>query len=354
MDFNSLHKKNLVAYNAGIDNAFLAFVKEVSRIAIRYQQTKGLFNFRANDKLYSSFDNAVLRYQNALTVTVMNGIKSEWKFANAKNDHFRNEMISKVKDRITKKQFDQISNVQSPHNMDALQAFQKRKIAGLNISDRVWAIGKNTRVEMQFAVDLALSNGMSAQEMNRQLRKHLKNPEATFRRVRDKHGNLVASKAMKDYKTGRGVYKSAHANARRFILNEINVAYKEADILRFQQNPDVVGYEVYLSPQHSVYDMCDDLKGKYPKSFLFSGWHVQCKCNVRAILKTDKEFLDEIRRGVVGSPKRSENYVGDVPDGFKSWIEENRDKIRNMKNKPDFITNNYRYGKIVHGLKPMK
>lgn len=354
MDFNSLHKRNLISYQAGIDNAFLQFIKEVAGIAVRYKQTEALFNFNTNKKLYSSFDKAVQRYQNALTATVMNGSRAEWEFANKKNDAIRSSMLEGVKGKISKEQFDAVSKIKSPRNMEALEAFQKRKVAGLRVSDRVWRVGENARVEMQFAVDLALSNGMSATQMTKQLRKHLNNPDATFRRVRDKHGNLVASKAMKNYKTGRGVYKSAHANARRFVLNEINIAYKEADILRFRQNPDIVGYEVYLSPQHTVYDMCDELKGKYPKSFSFLGWHVQCKCNIRPIMKTEKEFLDEIRRGVVGSPKRSENYVGDVPENFKTWVKEHEEKIRAMKNKPQFITDNYRYGKTVHGLKPMK
>lgn len=354
MDFNKLHKRNLLTYQAGIDNAFLTFIKEVAVIAVKYKQTETLFNFSSNKKLYDKFNKSLSAYENALKVTVTSGIKKEWEFANKKNDALRDDTLKGLKGKLSKEQFEAVSSVRSPRNMDALEAFQKRKKGKYKVSDRVWKITENARTEMQFAVDLSLSNGMSAQELNKRLRKQLKDPSAMFRRVRDKHGNLVASKAMKNYHSGRGVYKSAHANARRFIVNEINVAYKEADVLRMKQNPDIVGYEVYLSPSHKVYDMCDDLKGKYPKSFLFNGWHVQCMCGVRAILKTEAEMLREIKAGVVGSPKKSENYVGDVPDNFKEWVEDNREKMRNWKTKPSFIEDNYRYGKIVHGLKPMQ
>jgi len=168
----------------------------------------------------------------------------------------------------------------------------------------------------------------------------LNNPTALFHRVRDKYGNLVLSKNAQNYHPGQGVYRSAYKNALRLASNEINVAYKSADWLRIQQNPDVVGFEVRLSPQHKVYDMCDELKGKYPKTFHFHGWHVGCKCHIVSILKTPDELIKELKADEELPPESSSNYISDVPSNYKQWVTDNKDRFKNWKTKPYFIEAN--------------
>lgn len=77
--------------------------------------------------------------------------------------------------------------------------------------------------------------GKSANYLISDVRKYLKNPDALFRRVRDKHGNLRLSKAAKAYHPVRGVYRSAYKNALRLTATETNMAYRTADHLRWQQ-----------------------------------------------------------------------------------------------------------------------
>ncbi|MDR3245057.1 MAG: hypothetical protein LBT50_01330, partial [Prevotellaceae bacterium] len=65
----------------------------------------------------------------------------------------------------------------------------------------------------------------------------------------------------------------------------------------------VVGIEVKLSNNHTLNgvpftDICDELKGKYPKSFKFVGWHPQCRCSALSILMTEEEILDNLVNGV--------------------------------------------------------
>ena len=136
------------------------------------------------------------------------------------------------------------------------------------------------------------------------------------------------------------MYRSAYKNALRLASNEINVAYKSSDWLRIQQNPDVVGFEVRLSPQHKVYDMCDELKGKYPKTFHFHGWHVGCKCHIVSILKTPDELIKELKADEELPPESSSNYISDVPKEYKQWITDNKDRFKNWKTKPYFIEAN--------------
>lgn len=45
------------------------------------------------------------------------------------------------------------------------------------------------------------------------------------------------------------------------------------------------------------------------------------------------------------------NEVRDMPEQFKEWIEENRDRIENAKSMPYFIKNNYVDGDVNKGLK---
>ena len=38
------------------------------------------------------------------------------------------------------------------------------------------------------------------------------------------------------------------------------------------------------------YDICDELAGDYPKSFLWTGWHPQCRCVITPILIGLEDF----------------------------------------------------------------
>ena len=144
---------------------------------------------------------------------------------------------------------------------------------------------------MELALDIGIGEGRSAAELSRDVRRYLNHPERLFRRVRDKHGNLVLSQAAKAFNPGQGVYRSSFKNARRLTATETNMAYRKADNERWQQLFFVVGFEVKLSNNHSINgvpftDICDELAGKYPKTFVFTGWHPLCRCYTVPILIT--------------------------------------------------------------------
>ena len=353
-DWNEIHKRHLAGYENEITRAYDTLVKEVSGIVVKFKVDEELFSFAKNQLIKKQVDKALEKFRKSVFDTIVKGITKEWDFANTKNDAVRQSVLDRLKEKLPANKYEELSAVRSPRNLEALEAFQKRKRGKLTISDRVWNIAGNARTELEFAVDVSLTTGMSANELARKIKKNLNAPDKLFRRVRDKHGNLKMSKAMKNYHSGRGVYRSAQQNALRFTSNEINIAYKESDWWRMFQNKDVVGYRVFLSPQHKVFDMCDHLAGNYPKGFKFNGWHVRCKCGIVSILKTDAEIIAEIKKGLELSPKSSANYVKDVPENFTEWVKDNRKTIERRKSKPNFITDNYRYGKIVHGLKPLK
>ena len=325
MNYDNEHRKHLLAYLQQIERLFYQWVGFSVSLALKTDfkefVTKSLFTFAATKK-GKAFDKELSKFSDQLDQIIKQGITKEWAFANLKQDKLLREGLTKYQ------------------NLEALETFKKRKIKDFTVSNRVWDIAKKAQSEIELALSVSLEEGKSAVQLSREVRNLLNNPTALFRRVRDKYGNLVLSKNAQNYHPGQGVYRSAYKNALRLASNEINVAYKSADWLRIQQNPDVVGFEVRLSPQHKVYDVCDELKGKYPKSFHFHGWHVGCKCHIVTILKTDEELIKELKADETLPPESSSNYVAEVPNNYKKWVTDSKDRFKNWKTKPYFIEAN--------------
>ena len=153
----------------------------------------------------------------------------------------------------------------------------------MSLSDRVWRYTDQFKTEIEMGIDCGLRDGLDAAQMARRLKQYLQHPDKLFRRVRDEHGNLQLSKAAAAFHPGRGVYRSSYKNARRLAATETNIAYRTADHVRWQQLDFIVGIEIHLSNNHTcrgrdgkpkpLYDICNELKGKYPKDFKFTGWH---------------------------------------------------------------------------------
>ena len=325
MNYDEQHRKHLIDYLQQIERLFYQWVGFSVSLALKtdFQElvTSTLFAFAATKK-GKVFEKELANFSNQLDQIIKQGITKEWAFANLKQDHLLRAGVTKYK------------------NLEALEAFKVRKIKDFTVSDRVWDIAKKAQTEIELALSVSLEEGKSAVQLSREVRNLLNNPTSLFRRVRDKYGNLVLSKNAQNYHPGQGVYRSAYKNALRLTSNEINVAYKSADWLRIQQNPDIVGFEVRLSPQHKVYDMCDELKGKYPKTFHFHGWHVGCKCHIITLLKTDEELIKELKADETLPPESSSNYVAEVPNNYKQWVTDNKDRFKNWKTKPYFIEEN--------------
>lgn len=147
-------------------------------------------------------------------------------------------------------------------------------------------------------------------------------------------------------------------NARRLAATETNMAYRTADHERWQRMDFVVGIEIHLSGNHTCLgrdgkphrfaDICDELQGRYPKDFKFTGWHPHCRCYATTILKTDKELAEDTKRILRGErpEEGSENTVEDVPEGFKGWVEKNQERIDRARERgtlPYYIRDNQRY-----------
>ncbi|WFB67065.1 hypothetical protein [Chryseobacterium sp. WX] len=343
MDFDRQHRKRVEQYLRRVEKLFNDLVESIVFSSLPTTLKEGLFQFRKYPKITKYIEQVFNQFNSDLRELITVSTAYSWNVGDLKNDALKLATLNSISGKIPADILNKLKEAPMPRNAEALKAFQERKVGKFTISDRVWSITQNTKKELEFALDLGLSEGKSAQQLAREIKKYLREPDRLYRRVRDKHGNLTLSKNAKAYKPGQGVYRSSMANAVRLTKEENNLAYRESDQLRIMQNNDIVGYQIQLSNAHKIVDICDDLKGFYPKNFIWKGWHIGCMCQRFTVRKTDKEIIDEINKGLNLPPERSENYISDVPEKFKKYMGENKAKMEGWKTQPSFMVDNRKY-----------
>lgn len=336
-------------YASRITAIYEAVIREVARLGIALKVDP--------EKLFSFDDYPIVREQvkklladmtERIEALTLEGTEAEWQLANLKND----ALVASVLDK-TKIPAKLLARYESK-NLTALATFQKRKVTGMNLSSRVWNYTQQFKEEMELALDIGIGEGRSANELSRDVREYLNEPDKLFRRVRNKRGQLMLSKAAKAYHPGQGVYRSSYKNAQRMTRTEINMAYRASDHERWNQLDFVVGIEVRRSNNPYPCDVCEPLKGRYPKNFKFVGWHPNCRCYVVSVLATPEELrmlTQMILNGEDISKFQSENLVTEMPKGFTDWIEENRKRLLTSKSQPYFVRDNFNEGKVDKGLR---
>jgi len=346
------HNNNLASYGRAIDKIYAVASDEAAAIGANitgFDKNKP-FAFKDYPQTKNRVDKLVNTLSANVNKVIVNGITAEWADSNYKNDELAQRILGKVYKGQDYSGFSKYFN----HNTKACDAFQNRVSNGMNLSDRVWKLSSQFKTELEMNLDLGLRAGKSASEMSRDIRSHLKEPNKLFRRVADEHGMLHLSTNAKVYKPGQGVYRSSYKNAMRLTITETNMAYRNADHERWQQLDFVVGFEVRTSVNnHPVFDICDHLTGKYPKSFVFNGWHPHCRCFATAIQQTDEEFIADTKRIMQGEQPSGDsvNMVSNTPKGFNDWIADNKERIITAKSKPYFIKDNFSGGDITKGLR---
>ena len=355
--FDLSHIAQTEEYVRAVDSIYNTAVAEFSRMASRLKiDTSKPFSFSDYPGAKSEAEIIVKKLSSNMKSVITKGSTDQWLYACKKNDEFLESILttSKVPKKLLEKYQDR--------NLDALKTFQTRKVDGMDLSDRIWNYSGQMKKQMELGIDIAIGDGKSAQSLSRDLKQYLVDPDKLFRRVRDKHGKLVLSKSAEAFHPGQGKYRSSHKNALRLTRSEINMAYKTSDQMRWDSLDFVVGYEVRLSNNHTLngepfYDICNELAGKYPKSFKFTGWHPQCRCLVIPVLMDRDEFntdeLNELKAAINGTEYNkyvSRNTVNDVPNGFKDWIKQNMERSQGWKSQPYFIRDNFKDGNIVGGL----
>lgn len=333
--FDVQHRKNVVVYQQMIDAIFAKYAGEMAKVgaSIKGVDPKKVFSFADYPMTNNRVKMLLKKMSSEMTTTILNGVEHEWTLANNKNNELCRVVFGDNIGKLTQEQYRRYFKT----NYDAMEAFQKRRDAGLKLSDRVWNYTNQFKDEIEYGLDLGIRNGQDAASMAKDLKQYLKYPDKLFRRVRDVHGKLVLSKAAKAFHPSRGVYRSSFKNARRLAATETNIAYRSADYERWNDLDFVVGIRVQTSQNHGELDICDMLAGDYPKDFKFVGWHPLCRCNATAILKTKDELMDDLNDD---EERGSVNAVLDVPQGFKDYVEANSQRIAKTPKLPYFLRDN--------------
>lgn len=332
-----------------IDEAVTGAVRAAGRVA---NNQAGDFFFRDYPSLSREVDSILRSLSSKITRSISSGIEWSWDLANVKNDDLLASVVKSIgAGRIPDRAWERWHE----RNLAALSSFQTRKVAGLGLSDRVWKYTSGMKGDIELALDLGLGDGKSADALSRAVRQYLHEPSRLYRRVRDEKGVLRLSQSAANYHPGQGVYRSSYKNARRLAATETNMAYRTSDFERAQQLDFFLGIEVHLSNNHTClnskgvpepfYDICDELEGRYPKDFKFTGWHPLCRCYTTTILPSKDEFMDYVlsmdENGQ--SSYKFSGQVEDVPPQFKEWVSENEERAVNAKSLPYFIKDNPQY-----------
>lgn len=343
------HALNIARYEQEIQRIYATAMAEAARIGslVTFNPAKpfSFADYPLTSKLILDLQEKMAK---DINLVITKGIDEEWALSDAKTEAIVNELFSDLESELLEIR----QRAYIKRRDTAREAFKMRILQGLSLSDRVWQYTGQFREEIEMALDIGLREGKSADELSREVRKYLNNPNMLFRRVRDEHGVLHLSQRAKAYHPGQGVYRSSYKNARRLTATETNIAYRTADHLHRQDLDFVVGIKIQLSNNHTLngepfVDICDYLKGDYPKDFKFVGWHPHCRCFVTNIYKTEEERREDLRRMLRGEPpipaEQSKNYVADVPDSFKAWCRLNAGRVERAKSLPYFIKDNRGY-----------
>ena len=354
--WNIQHYRRLAKYDARLEALLNQAIANAAGIVGRrgVSASDKPFSFSDDRQMKAEADKIMKDLSADITALTRSAESAEWKQAYEQATGYIGELyrVAFQTKYLQDKYADMMLSMRS-RNLDALHAFQQRKIGGMGLSSKVWDYTEDFKSQMEVAIDTALMSGQSADTLALSIQDLLKNPDALFRRVRDENDELRMSKAMAAYHPGAGRYRSAYKNAMRLARSEINMAYRASDSQTAQDLDCVVGIRVNLSNNHTCngkpfYDICDELSNQnYPKDFYYVGWHPQCRCYITYILKTDEEFWEDLE---AGENNESVNTVNDVPDAFKEWVGKNEERIARASERgtlPYFLRDNQQYYSIA-------
>ena len=303
-----------------------------------------VFRFSDHKRMSVKATNILRGLYSAVYQEIRRGVTAEWEYANLSADAMITSLFGKgvVEDNHFARWF--------ARNQEAMDSFFSRKDVhgGLNLSQKVWKYTGQFKEEMELALSVSLGQGDSASTVSRHVRQYLREPDRLFRRVRDAQGNLKLSKRAAAYHPGRGEYRSSYKNAMRLTRTETNMAYRAADCDRWSRIPFVVGMEVKRSNHPFGCEVCEALKGKYPKDFVFTGWHPQCRCYIVPVLASEEERMAYHRAVLKGEDVSGFHFKGEITEpheGFRKWMGENQERIEGARRLPYWMRDNGKYVK---------
>lgn len=334
-DFEKEHTANLKQYQNQIAAIYRKYAEEITRLGANLSGAKAPFSFDDYPETKKLVDKLLRSLAKETNSVIVNAIKKEFALADENVNGIVKDVYDKGKgaEVLTPDQTARWFNQYTKTNTAAAEKFIRRQISGLNLSDRVWKACSQLRTDAEIVIEQGILEGRSAAEMAREVKAALNEPNRLFRRVRHPDGTLRLSEAAKNYHPGQGTYRSSYKNALRLTSTETNIAYRSAFHDRIQGQDWITGIEVRLSNNHTCKDgkggyikgwtdICDELKGVYPKSFIFTGWHCFCRCEQVIINQDPIKAIREFKKRITTAEQ-----ITELPPQFKAWQEANAERI---------------------------
>ena len=297
-------KGRLNQYSHMVQTVYDTLNAEAAKLALSTgYEGDGEFSWDDYPKTQKRIADLQARFVGDISSVVYAGTSQEWAESNLLQDLLVNKALKSYKAQVHGKKY----AVYYQPNSEALKAFQERADHGMNLSDRLWKQSQGYRRELECAIGTAVEKGTSAVTLSKRISKYLTNFDQLKADYKEKYGKAADC-------------HDCEYNSIRLARTEINMSYRTAEQKRWQQLDFVLGYEIKLSGSHPVTDICDELKGRYPKDFVWTGWHPSCMCYSIPILKTEEEFWAD-------DDTPSESAVNDVPDKVHEWLGENAERL---------------------------
>ena len=336
--YDQQHLARMFVQEQRVNRLFNALIDMVSPDLKKWKDSGRNNVWLRNSSIENNIDRRLLEFQSLLEAEIKTGSLDAWKLSDKKNDKLVEDFIKgmALKNISTEGMF--------ARNLDAFETFQKRVDDGMTLSNRVVSTVQGTKKQMEHYLKSGIGTGRSADVISRDIRQLLDEPDKRFHRIRDLKGNLIASQPMKDYHPGQGVYRSSKMNAKRIAVTETNMAYRLSDCERWKKMDFILGFEVKRSGNGKPCIVCDAMIGKYPKDFVFSGWHSFCICFAVPIVMDHSDFADFLLHDVVPNEK----VIKTIPSDASKFIADKEDLVKKSYwGKQNFASGNPFTEKVV-------
>ena len=234
---------------------------------------------------------------------IYSGTSVEWKNSNIFQDAVASKALKYYRAQVSGERFKHYFD----SNSDQLKAFQARKDKGLNLSTKLWKQADIYKESLEATISTAIEKGMSATTLSKRISRYLKDWPSLQADYQERY-----AKATRCH--------DCEYNSIRLARNEISMAYRTAEQLRWKKFDFILGYKIKLSDSHPRYDICDELMGDYPKDFSFAGWHPNCLCYTVPIVMSEEEYWSDNRED-------SPNKITDPPENFSKWVSDNSKRV---------------------------
>lgn len=308
--YDKQHVLRLLNQQGQVKRIFDDFTRRSGLILTQWTEKNTDNVWARNATLEKQIDNLLTELHDNLLININNNTTGAWEASNLKNDDLLKAFIKDLAlpEIIGKSRYEKLEQGMFSRNMDALKAFQQRKIDGLTLSDTVWKSVEGAKENLEYYLSSGISTGRPAASISQDIRQLLQDPDKRFRRikVKDEQGKdkFILSKPMQDYTPGQGLYRSSYKNALRVAATETNQAYHTADYERWSNQGFVLGIEVFRSKSNKgPCAICDPMVGRYPKDYKFKGQHPWCICQAVPIMLEGEEYIDYLLTGVVPEDK---------------------------------------------------